>query len=106
MIPSWWRLGQSKVNFKEGEIVLAISVRIFAVLRSPGTSLSSSTASSSIVTQIRDSWAAPAVGLLHWHGKLMGPLRNKYRKEERLPVSVSDAYHRQSIKRINAKNIK
>ena len=63
-------------------------------------------ASSSIVTQIRDSWTAPAVGLLHWDGKLMETLRNKYRKEERLPVSISGTYHRQSIKHINAKNIK
>ena len=37
---------------------------------------------------IKESWTAPACSSVHWDGKQMNLLSNKYKKEERLPVLV------------------
>ena len=49
-------------------------------------------ASESISDKIREQWQPPPVGTLHWDGKLMSTLMNKYHTTERLPVLVSGIY--------------
>ena len=40
---------------------------------------------------MKESWTAPSVATLHWDGKETPTLRDKYVKEERLPILVGDS---------------
>jgi len=42
-----------------------------------------------IADEVKNSWKPPKVGIVHWDGKLMETLDNKYGVEERLPVLLS-----------------
>ena len=48
------------------------------------------TISNEIAQRVREDWVPPAVGIVHWDGKLMPSLQGGSSKEERLPVLVTD----------------